>query len=89
MTQDELKKKVRDALKSGPFNDPSDLVDVSDAGIDGCIHVVVVSRKFDSLGRRGMDDLISSELEKLGPEVAERVTLFNGASPEWLKAGVW
>jgi len=86
MADASLKQKIEDTLRSGYFNDPKDLVDVSD-GLDDNIHVVVVSRKFD--GRRGREkhDLIWSVLiGKLTPEEWGRVTLSIGVSPEEIKA---
>ena len=56
----DLKQKIEGVLKHGYFNDPRDLVDVTD-GPDDEIHIVVVSRKFDVL--RGVKrDLIWSDL---------------------------
>lgn len=86
MTHDQLKDAIHQALKSGKFSDPNDLVDVSD-GPDGNVHVVVVSRKFDGLGMKEKHDLIWSELNKsLSPDQWGAVTLSIGVSPEEIKA---
>ena len=86
MADVQLKQKVRDTLRSAFFNDPDDLVDVSD-GPDDAIHVVIVSRKFDGRRMREKNDLIWSVLvQKLGPEEWGKVSLTVGASPEEIKA---
>jgi len=86
MADASLKQKIEDTLRSGYFNDPKDLVDVSD-GLDDNIHVVVVSRKFDGRRVREKHDLIWSVLiGKLTPEEWGRVTLSIGVSPEEIKA---
>jgi len=86
VADDELKKKIEDVLKNGYFNDPKDLVDVSD-GPDDTVHVVVVSRKFDGYRMKEKHDLIWSDLvQKLKPEEWGQVTLSMGVSPEEIKA---
>lgn len=81
-----LKQKIHDVLKQGYFNDPDDLVDVSD-GEDEGIHLVIVSRKFDGRRMKEKNDLIWSELVKgLQPDEWGQVTLSVGTSPEELKA---
>ena len=86
MADEQLKQKIRDVLKGGYFQDPEDLVDVSD-GPDDSIHVVIVSRKFDGHRMKEKHDLIWSELSQhLPPEVWGKVSLSIGVSPEELKA---
>ena len=81
-----LKTKIATVLKQGYFKDPNDLVDVSD-GVDDNVHVVIVSRKFDSRRLKEKNDLIWSELIKaLPPEEWGMVTLSIGVSPEEIKA---
>jgi hypothetical protein len=86
MADSKLKAKIYDVLKRGVFNDPDDLVDVSDGPDDG-IHVVVVSRKFDGKRMREKNDLIWAELTKgLKKSEWKLITLSVGASPEEVKA---
>jgi stress-induced morphogen len=86
MTDEQLKRKIRDVLKGGYFQDADDLVDISD-GSDDSIHVVIVSRKFDGRRMKEKNDLIWSELsQKLAPEEWGRVSLSIGVSPEEIKA---
>jgi stress-induced morphogen len=86
VTDNGLKKKVRDVLKGGYFRDDSDFVDVSD-GYDDNVHVVVVSRKFEGKRLKEKQDLIWSELvNNLPPEDWGRVTLSIGISPEEIKS---
>ena len=86
MSTEELKEKIRRVLKEGYFSDPDDLVDVSD-GVDGNVHVVVVSRKFDGKRISEKNDLIWSELvSKLTPDEWGKISLSVGASPEEIKA---
>ncbi len=86
MADEQLKQKIRDVLMGGYFRDREDLVDVSD-GSDDCIHVVIVSRKFDGRRMKEKHDLIWSELSRnLPPEVWGKVSLSIGVSPEELKA---
>jgi stress-induced morphogen len=86
MTDEQLKQRIRDALKGGYFHDADDLVDISD-GPDDSIHVVVVSRKFDGRRMKEKHDLIWSELsQKLAPEEWGRVSLSIGVSPEEIKS---
>ena len=80
------KKKIKDALKSGYFNDPDDMVDVSD-GADDNIHLVIVSRKFDGRYMEEKESLIWSNLmTKLTPAEWGQVTLSVGASPDEIKS---
>jgi acid stress-induced BolA-like protein IbaG/YrbA len=82
----DLKKKIRDVLKSGYFSDPNDLVDVSE-GAGDFLHLVIVSRKFDGKREKEKSELIWSELsQRLRPEEWGRVSLSVGASPEEIKA---
>jgi stress-induced morphogen len=86
MADVQLKQKIREVLKSAYFNDPDDLVDVSD-GFDDSIHVVIVSRKFDGRRMKEKNDLIWSVLVKdLGPDEWGKVSLSVGTSPEEIKA---
>lgn len=88
MADERTKQRVAEALKLAYFNDPGDLVDVSD-GLDDNIHVVVVSRKFDGHRLREKNDMIWSVLIKeLTPEEWGLVTLSVGVSPEELKAAM-
>ncbi len=86
MADAQLKQKIRDVLKSTSFNDPDDLVDVSD-GPDDSVHVVIISRKFDGHRMKEKNDLIWSVLmNKLQPQEWGMVSLSVGASPEEIKA---
>jgi acid stress-induced BolA-like protein IbaG/YrbA len=86
MADSALKSKIHDVLKCGYFNDPDDLVDVSD-GPDDSIHLVIVSRKFDGRRMKEKNDLIWSELVKhLPAEEWGRVSLSVATSPEEIKA---
>ena len=81
-----LNGKIREILKSGFFNDPDDLVDVSD-GPDDSVHVVIVCRKFEGKRMKEKQDLIWSELaQKLPPDECGKVSLSVGVSPEEIKA---
>lgn len=85
MASKTLKQKIYDSLKSGYFNEATDLVDVSD-GFDDLVHVVIVSRKFDGKLARERHNLIWSELTKqLSDEEWGHVSLSVGASPEDVK----
>ena len=82
-----LKHKIHDTLKKTYFDDPDDLVDVSDGTDDDSIHVVIVSRKFDGRRMREKNDMIWSVLtQKLSPEEWGKVSLSIGTSPEEIKA---
>ena len=86
MAEVEIKRRIRDILKTAYFNDADDYVDVSD-GEDDNVHVVVVSHKFDGRRLKEKNDLIWSVLQaNLSPDEWGRVTLSVGASPEELKA---
>jgi len=86
MADAELKRKIHDALRNAYFNDLDDLVDVSD-GDDDCIHVVIVSRKFDGRRMAEKNDLIWDLLTaNLQPDEWGKVSLSIGTSPEELKA---
>jgi stress-induced morphogen len=86
MADAQVKQKIRDVLRGDYFNDPDDLVDVSD-GPDDSIHVVIVSRKFDGRRMQEKNDLIWSVLvQKLPPEEWGKVSLSVGTSPEEIKA---
>ena len=87
MADIQSKLKVRNTLKNAYFNDPDDLVDVSDGPDDDSIHVVIVSRKFDGRRMREKNDMIWSVLtQKLSPEEWGKVSLSIGTSPEEIKA---
>lgn len=86
MADEKLKKKVYEVLKKGYFNGPDDAVDVSD-GPEDSIHLVLVSRKFDSKRLKEKNDLIWSELmQHLATDEWGKVSLSIGASPEEIKA---
>ncbi len=86
MAELQIKEKIRGVLKDAYFQDPDDLVDVSD-GPDDSIHVVIVSRKFDGRRMKEKNDLIWSVLsQNLSPEEWGKVSLSVGASPEEIKA---
>jgi stress-induced morphogen len=86
MSDQVLKKKIRDVLKGGYFADVNDLVDVSDGSVDN-IHLVIVSRKFDGRRSREKSDLIWSELTKLlSPDEWGKISLSVGVSPEEVKS---
>ena len=86
MAEAQLKQKIRNAMRKAFFNDPDDLVDVSD-GPDDSIHLVVVSRKFDGRRMKDKNDLIWSVLVRnLQPEEWGKVSLSVGTSPEEIKA---
>ncbi len=86
MANDQLKQKIHDELKKAYFNDPNDLVDVSD-GPDDSIHLVIVSRKFDGRRMKEKNDLIWSILTRqLPPDEWGKITLSVATSPEEIKA---
>ena len=66
MADHDLKQKIHDVPKDAYFNDPDDMVDVSD-GPDDSIHVVV-SRKFDGRRLKEKNDLIWSVLTQNIPQ---------------------
>ena len=85
MNQEKLKGKIRKALKQNLFTSPDDLVDVSN-GANSFIHVVVVSRKFESHSPGDNHDLLWTEITKLlKPEEWGKITLSVGVSPEDIK----
>ena len=87
MADIKLKKRIRDLLKTEVFDDPDDLVDVSDGDTEDSIHVVVVSRKFDQVPFENKEDMIWSLLQKeLSPDEWGKVTLSVAVSPAELKA---
>ena len=86
MADSKLKQKVRATLKKALFHDPTDRITVSD-GVNGNIHVRIVSHKFDGLGLKEENDLIWNVLmENLKPKEWGMVSLTIGASPEEIKA---
>ncbi len=86
MADIQIKEKIRGVLKHAYFQDPDDLVDVSD-GPDDSVHVVIVSRKFDGRRMKEKNDLIWSVLsQNLRPEEWGKVSLSVGTSPEEIKA---
>lgn len=86
MADNQLREKIRDALRDAYFNDPDDLVDVSD-GPDDSIHVVIVSRKYSGHRMKEKNDLIWSVLvQRLRPEEWGKVSLSVWTSPEEIKA---
>jgi stress-induced morphogen len=87
MAEAQLKKRIHDVLKGTYFNDPDDLVDVSDGSDDDSVHVVIVSRKFDGHRMKEKNDLIWSVLVKeLRAEEWGKISLSVGTSPEEIKA---
>ncbi len=86
MSDNKIKDKIYQVLKTGYFNDNNDLVDVSNGSYD-YIHLVIVSRKFDSQSVKDRYELIWDELEnKLTPEEWGHISLTVGISPEEVKA---
>jgi stress-induced morphogen len=86
MADEALKLKIRDVLKRGFFSDPDDLVDVSHGDGD-CIHVVVVSRKFDGRRMRERSNLLWAQFWRgLTRDGWERISLSVARSPEEIKA---
>ncbi|MBI1926103.1 hypothetical protein HYR99_17850 [Candidatus Poribacteria bacterium] len=86
MADNQLKKKVYEALKKGYFSGSDDAVDVSN-GPEDSIHLVIVSRKFDGKRLKERNDLIGSELmQHLATDEWGKVSLSIGASPEEIKA---
>lgn len=86
MADEQIKRRVADALKGGFFKDTDDYIDVSD-GADDNIHVVVVSRKFDGRRTKEKLDLIWAELlQKLTADEWGKVSLSVGVTPEEIKA---
>ncbi len=81
-------KHVHDVLKSVYFTDSDDLVDVSEGDGD-CIHVVVVSRKFDNKRLKDKNTLLWDLFEEhLPKKVRSRISLSVAKSPEEIKAGI-
>lgn len=86
MSDNAIKEKIYQVLKTGYFNDNNDLVDVSNGSYD-YLHLVIVSRKFDSQSVKDRYELIWDELEnKLTPEEWGHISLTVGISPEEVKA---
>ncbi|MFZ4662865.1 MAG: hypothetical protein ACOYNY_38015 [Caldilineaceae bacterium] len=86
MADEQLKKKVYNALKKNYFGGPDDAVDVSDGPADS-IHVVVVSRKFDGKRLKEKNQLIWNQfMEHLADDEWGKITLSVAASPEEIKA---
>ncbi len=86
MADKTLKKKLRDTLKNACFNDPNDRIAVSD-GLNGNIHLSIVSHRFDGLGLKEEQDLIWSVLlENLQPDEWGKISLSVGSSPTAIKA---
>lgn len=87
MSDEALKQKIHDVLKTSYFNGPDDLVDVSD-GFEDNLHVVIVSRKFDGKRLKEKSSLVWSLLTKfLAQEEWGKVSLLINASPDEIKAG--
>jgi acid stress-induced BolA-like protein IbaG/YrbA len=90
MADEALKQKIHDILKEHYFSEPNDMVDVSDGDDEACIHVVVVSRKFDGRRMSEKNDLIWNVLmNHLQQEEWNKISLTVGASPQAIKAGVF
>ena len=77
-----LKEKIRDTLKREAFDAPDDVVDVSDGEVEGFVHVVVISHKFDGRSLSARTDLLCTEMERhLSPDEWGQVILAAGVSP--------
>ena len=86
MADKQLKDKIHHVLKKGYFNDPNDLVDVSNGSYD-YVHLVIVSRKFDRQDVKERHELIWDELQNnLTPREWGHISLSIGVSPEDIKA---
>ena len=86
MADEQLKKKVYNALKTSYFAGPDDTVDVSDGPADS-IHVVVVSRKFDGKRLKEKNQMLWTQfMEYLAADEWGKITLSVAASPEEIKA---
>lgn len=87
-SDDHVRQHIHDVLKSAYFKDPDDLVDVS-AGDGDCIHVVVVSRKFDRKRLKEKNELLWDLFEEhLPKKVWSRISLSIAKSPDEIKAGI-
>ena len=86
MADDSLKKEIRGILKKVYFNDPDDLVWVSDGSEDE-IDVVIFSHKFNGKRMKEKHDMIWSLLtQNLTPEQWGKISLLVGRTPEEIKA---
>lgn len=87
MADANLKRRIRDVLKSGYFSDEDDVVHVSDGEVEDTVHVIVISEKFVGERLGAKTDLITSELtQNLPPEEWGKVTLAVGVTPSEVKA---
>ncbi|MGI8979653.1 MAG: hypothetical protein ACR2FY_10530 [Pirellulaceae bacterium] len=85
---DEVRQQIHDMLKNVYFGDPDDMVDVS-PGDGDCIHVVVVSRKFDRKRLKEKNELLWDLFEEhLPKKVWSRISLSVAKSPEEIKTGI-
>lgn len=87
MSDDALRRKIRDVLKEGYFEDESDAVYVLDGDWPGNFHVVIISPKFDGRRMKEKHDLIWDEIfSTLTAEEWGKVSLTVGHSPRELTA---
>jgi hypothetical protein len=82
-TRDELVRAIVDAFRR---EFPTDTIDVSDGYKDN-IHVLVVSRKFDSMSERRKQDMMSTLLKSadVTQEEMELITVLMALSPGEIK----
>lgn len=86
MTQEELKHKIRQVLKTGYFRDPDDLVDVSDGTYDLSIWSSSVANLMAGEPKRRHDRIWDELTQNLTPEEWGHISLSIGVSPEEIKA---
>jgi hypothetical protein len=78
-----LKKKIASALKEHLFDDPRDIVDVSDGEDSEDLHLVVISNKLKGRGLRERTHFIWDELtRRLDPEEWGRISLTISLTPK-------
>jgi len=83
MVDAQLKEKIRGVLRRTIFNDPADVIDVSEGDDADDLHLVVISRKLEGRRLRERTDLIWDELQRdLTPEEWGRISLTIGMSPD-------
>ena len=83
MVDAQLKEKIFSVLRRTLFDDPGDVIDVSDGDDVDDIHLVVISRKLEGRRLRERTDLIWDELQRdLTPEEWGRISLTIGMTPD-------
>jgi hypothetical protein len=83
MVDAQLKERIFSVLRRTLFDDPADVIDVSDGDDVDDIHLVVISRKLEGRRLRERTDLSWDELQRdLTPEEWGRISLTIGVTPD-------